>query len=271
MWRAVAGTLGGLGLLGAVLCMHPSALLAVSVVSGLVAAGACCTGPGERLMRAHGTRVWLGLVGTIAAALVAGAGVLASAGGSALLLWVSALAGSWLLLGRPVPRRAMAQGSVAVTSGPSSAAPPDRTASGPSHDALVGAQQEPTSSGDVHANPTALRDDELCRRWRRSLLHVHHTTDPVVLDRVARTRQGYLDELQRRHRRQFALWLDSGARAASDPARYLTTRSTTAQRATAASSAAACSATDDDRAVPGEPGGTGGNADGVTGDSTGAP
>jgi hypothetical protein len=47
------------------------------------------------------------------------------------------------------------------------------------------------------------------------------TTDALHL---ARTRERYLDEIERRDPRGFARWLSSGARAGSDPATFLTTR-----------------------------------------------
>jgi hypothetical protein len=67
----------------------------------------------------------------------------------------------------------------------------------------------------------ALSDEELCLAWRRSFLLIEHLDDPRLSDHLARRRRGYLDELERRHPRQFAQWLASGARAASDPARFL--------------------------------------------------
>ncbi len=41
---------------------------------------------------------------------------------------------------------------------------------------------------------------------------------------LARTREAYLDEIEPRDPRGFARWLDSGARAGSDPAKFLTAR-----------------------------------------------
>jgi hypothetical protein len=44
----------------------------------------------------------------------------------------------------------------------------------------------------------------------------------VQLDRVGEQRRAYLDEMARRDPEGFHRWLDSGARAAGDPSRYLT-------------------------------------------------
>ncbi len=71
-----------------------------------------------------------------------------------------------------------------------------------------------------------LSNEALCRCWRMSYAALHHdpsTPTPDALH-LARTRERYLDELERRDPRGFARWLSSGARAGSDPAKFLTTR-----------------------------------------------
>ena len=70
--------------------------------------------------------------------------------------------------------------------------------------------------------PTAaLSTAELCRAWRRSYPLLTLVTDPELLDRLARLRGHYLDELERRDPGGFRRWLEAGARAASDPARFV--------------------------------------------------
>src|SRR4051794_19125468 len=69
----------------------------------------------------------------------------------------------------------------------------------------------------------ALSDEELCLRWRRSFVTIEHLDDPRLVDHIARRRRGLLDEIERRHPAQFAQWLAAGARAAGNPARFLTT------------------------------------------------
>jgi hypothetical protein len=64
----------------------------------------------------------------------------------------------------------------------------------------------------------------LCLAWRRSYLELQRTTDEPTWQRVIRLRTEYLDELERQDREGFARWLGSGARAGSDPQRYLTAR-----------------------------------------------
>lgn len=89
-----------------------------------------------------------------------------------------------------------------------------------------------TSTVDVPLLPlpdcSQLSDEALCRCWRMSLPALQNgpSTSPSTTDalHLARTREAYLDEIERRDPRGFARWLDSGARAGSDPAKFLTTR-----------------------------------------------
>ncbi|NMH96938.1 hypothetical protein [Pseudonocardia acidicola] len=68
----------------------------------------------------------------------------------------------------------------------------------------------------------ALSTEMLCWEWRRSYVAVGRTRDPKELVQLVVLRAAYLDELERRDPRGFRRWLDSGARAAGDPARFLT-------------------------------------------------
>lgn len=79
---------------------------------------------------------------------------------------------------------------------------------------VVPAVPAPATLAEV---PTA----ELCRAWRVSYLTVATTRDPDVREQVATARRHNLDELERRDPASFWRWIDSGARAASDPARYI--------------------------------------------------
>jgi len=68
---------------------------------------------------------------------------------------------------------------------------------------------------------SALSTSEVCLAWRRSYLELMRATDDPARQAVVRLRREYLDELERRDREGFARWLGSGARAGSDPQRYL--------------------------------------------------
>jgi hypothetical protein len=66
-------------------------------------------------------------------------------------------------------------------------------------------------------------EQELCQAWQRTYVQLQRHTDAAWTEHLAQTRCTYLDELQRRDPNGFAAWIASGARAASDPMRYLTT------------------------------------------------
>ena len=65
--------------------------------------------------------------------------------------------------------------------------------------------------------------DDLCWAWRRSFTRLQRA-DAVGVVRLTRERQLYLDELERRYPREFRAWLSAGARAASDPSRFVCSR-----------------------------------------------
>jgi hypothetical protein len=69
--------------------------------------------------------------------------------------------------------------------------------------------------------PATLTDAELCRVWRASYVGLQHTHSPAARMRLVQRRQACLDEFERRNPAGFATWLASGARAASDPARFI--------------------------------------------------
>lgn len=71
------------------------------------------------------------------------------------------------------------------------------------------------------ATSDSISDAELCWRWRTSYTALEHATSPAERFRLISDRSALLDELAARNPGGFARWLDSGARAASDPARYV--------------------------------------------------
>ncbi|MGN6131264.1 MAG: hypothetical protein ACTHOK_13080 [Nocardioidaceae bacterium] len=68
---------------------------------------------------------------------------------------------------------------------------------------------------------TKLDDDQLCYAWRISFAHLRAAHSVVERAWLVQRRQEVLDELTRRHDAGVARWLASGARAASNPRRFL--------------------------------------------------
>ena len=71
---------------------------------------------------------------------------------------------------------------------------------------------------------SSLTDTELCAAWPVSadqLDRARERRDTVEQTRLAALREGYLDELERRDPAGFRRWMESGARAASDPGKFI--------------------------------------------------
>jgi len=68
---------------------------------------------------------------------------------------------------------------------------------------------------------TELDDAGLCLAWRRSFVALQRAATPSCRADIVVLRVRLLDEMERRNPSGFALWLASGARAASDPTRYI--------------------------------------------------
>jgi len=90
---------------------------------------------------------------------------------------------------------------------------------------LVPRKPAPARSVPTPTSPAAPNQPApapLCWRWRTSFNALLHTTSVAERLRLIETRSALLDELARRDPEGFGRWISSGARAASDPARFLT-------------------------------------------------
>jgi hypothetical protein len=65
-----------------------------------------------------------------------------------------------------------------------------------------------------------LSDEEICLAWRRSFTRLQNPSTAEHRSAMADVRRAYLDELERRSPDAFAAWIQSGARAAGDPAKF---------------------------------------------------
>jgi hypothetical protein len=83
---------------------------------------------------------------------------------------------------------------------------------------------EPTvAAARPPVRPETLSTPSLCLAWRRSYLALLDAPPGPARDELVRVRGSLLDELERRDHAGFTRWLEAGARAGSDPTRYLTT------------------------------------------------
>jgi hypothetical protein len=141
--------------------------------------------------------------GLAALGAIAVAGLLAFTGATALL-GVGLLAACSPVVLRRLPARA-----------PQTLQPPQPRMAAPSLPAATGTPPLPVMGH-------SLSDAELCWQWRTCFGVLQRAVSPGERLAVLQTRAGLLDELAHRDPEGFARWLNSGARAASDPARYLT-------------------------------------------------
>lgn len=68
---------------------------------------------------------------------------------------------------------------------------------------------------------SAMSNAQLCRAWRTSFSALQRSEYADEREQLAAARASYLDELEHRDPEGFARWIADGARAASDPERYL--------------------------------------------------
>jgi hypothetical protein len=213
-WTAVlVATVGGcLALVSWPLLAAVSLMLAAgSVVLGTTAALADQGTPGwwRRPMR-------LAILGAVA--VLATGGLADTLGGSGL-----ALATLILLSAPPVVeavRRRLLPGMLAGRdeAGPAAGAPPS------AKPARGDRAHRPAEVEDPQVKAPALAeldDAGLCLAWRRSFVALQRAATPSCRADIVVLRVRLLDEMERRNPSGFALWLASGARAASDPTRFI--------------------------------------------------
>lgn len=86
-------------------------------------------------------------------------------------------------------------------------------------------QQIPPEERRVSDHPrrrcSEMTTSELVHAWRASFTSLQRAQTTTAKNEIVDRRQQYLDELERRDPDGIRRWLDSGARAASDPSRFI--------------------------------------------------
>ena len=203
VWLGVVGTLLVIGTGIAVVSVSPGALISLAlcaaIVGPLIGAGVHAQTRAPTMPLPH----YLMAVTVLAAVgVIAITGLIALVGAVALLC-VALLATS----SPPVLRRLLHHERRAVPKVAAAGEPPAPT--------VLPAPMPPPSYA-------SLTDVELCWRWRTSFAALQHTASPGERLRLIEIRSALLDELATRNPEGFTRWMSSGARAASDPARFLT-------------------------------------------------
>jgi hypothetical protein len=92
----------------------------------------------------------------------------------------------------------------------------------PSTDA-VPSQPTISSIADLtSANVSMMDTSKLALDWQRSFVALERCRDPRLRMALVEARQAFLDELERRDPSGLHNWLESGARAAGDPTKFMT-------------------------------------------------
>jgi len=91
----------------------------------------------------------------------------------------------------------------------------------PERPAPDGEHRQPAAAGVAPDALSALSTAQLCLTWRSSYLRLLRATSCPAAAELVLLRQRLLNELERRDRAGFGRWLSTGARAASDPGRYV--------------------------------------------------
>jgi hypothetical protein len=217
IWRTAVGVLAAIGVLAALLLVPLGPILAAfAFVAFLAAASSVSFGLSADLPPAQVFRAaprWATLGGGAAVATL-GYGV---AAGAEVLLLLLVVAGSAPPVGRWLgwlPSTAARPTAAKLT-----AAKPAGGKSSPRKPArikpiLLDVVLPELKPEDQLSQLTAA---ELCMAWRRSFTELRRSDHwSATID----VRRAYLDELERRYPEQFAAWLASGPRAASDPGRF---------------------------------------------------
>jgi hypothetical protein len=120
--------------------------------------------------------------------------------------------------------------TTAPTAAPPAAPSPDGSAATTSAATTSAAMTSAAMTSAATTSPEddvplgALSIEQICLGWQRSYVELHrHPTGSVAWADCGRRRRHYLDELERRDPEGFARWLSAGARAASDPGRFIPT------------------------------------------------
>ena len=226
IWRAAVGLLATIGLIASLVFVAPALGLAAFLIAAATAGAIYLSwGLGHELSSGElirSTPRW-GVIGGLIMLAICGYG--ASVGPETVVLLGLVVASSPPVAARLWPRLAMD-----ATSRPQlSAAPsprrvvvhsPRRSASPPVALSPPVDWPMPRYLAAVARSLCQLSDQELCLAWRRSFKQLQSATGADQRSAMADVRRAYLDELERRRPDAFVSWIASGARAASDPARF---------------------------------------------------
>lgn len=224
-WLGTVALAGAVGLWGAVQALTLGGTLTLFLITAL---GAACIGltadeDGPPPSWRQGARLGVNW----GAGVVAGVGLIAMFRAVGLLVVAVLVISSPRVLALARRYRSARSGEAAGRGGHARASYDELTSVG--HHRLPGPEPEvaPVTDASLLEAPwleqglESMDDQALCFAWRMSFVAMQRPLSPPLRLRIVTRRQQFLDELERRHPRGFSAWLDSGARAAGDPSRYI--------------------------------------------------
>lgn len=199
-WLVVTAATGVVGVLCALTSLGHTEVLALAIIGALMASATAAATSPSAWPRPSARRFWAKAVVLTGVGTVVFGGCVAAFGlsGAELVLFVLAASPPLVRWGRR--KLGALPGGLDVRPGPV--------------DPHVGLAKE-------QRDAAALTNEALSRAWRASYRLVERARDPEYVARLADLRRRYLDELERRDPGGFRRWLESGARAGSDPGRFI--------------------------------------------------
>ena len=234
IWRSAVGVLAALGLIAALVFVSPTANLVAFVFSFLVVGSVCLSvgiaraEPTARVVRSTPRRA--AVAGLVVLAIC---GYAAAVGRDTLVLLGLIVASSPPVLARLVPAASVEPTEPDRSTKPGRSVESAKSAES-THRMRRGRRQAGRSQNHeqfvdlampgylsaVARTLNELSDEEICLAWRRSFLQLQSSATSDRLAAMADVRRAYLDELERRQPEAFSAWIESGPRAAGDPARF---------------------------------------------------
>lgn len=222
VWLLLVVVVSAAGVLYAALVLPPAALVVLTIAGVGLSRALQPTLAHRRLTRGRTSGAWTPPLPTTVPVLTVGwlavTGLTAALGASG-----PAALGLLVVAGWPLHRaRRHVPAQDGSTAHPPHAAPGQAGGpTGPMADAAEQDQDQDRDRDTLLAAVPSWSDERLCSAWQASFNRVRRAGTPKALAYAAAERNVYLDEIERRHAPGFAAWLADGARAASDPRRYL--------------------------------------------------
>ncbi len=232
LWTTVAAVVYATGVVGAFLSLPLQAITGLFLAASLLGASCALSFWALETIR-PGRITWVGLATGVVLLVALGLSSMMGLAGLGVLMAVHLLAPgtmrrlrtlpTWSVRGSVEKVRAATSGETASKPAPAAKPPPTRRRT--SHSAATQPAAEwppkPIENGEPLAVPDHVGFDDLCLAWQSSFLALQRCHSVEARVRVVDSRIACLEELERLQPDAVHAWLADGARAASNPTKYL--------------------------------------------------